>query len=64
VTNREPRDLSERRAYFVEAVTRHLELRGWIATWDPRGLRLTNDEHSMVLGLPANIRTYVDPQPA
>ena len=59
VTNREPRSLDERRALFVDAVTRHVELHGWVATWDPRGLRLTNDEHTLVLGLPANIRGYL-----
>jgi hypothetical protein len=59
VTNREPRSGDERREYFVEAVTRHLPMHGWRATLDPRGLRLSNDEHSVVLGLPPGIRSYL-----
>jgi hypothetical protein len=59
VLNREPRDVDERRRDFVEAVTRHHDLHGWRASCEPRGLRLRNGEHTIVLGLPPNVRSYL-----
>ena len=44
----------------VTSVTHGLDTRGWEASWDPRGLRLRHDEHTIVLGAPANLRRYVD----
>lgn len=58
-TNKEPFSLSERRAFFIEAVTRFHDMHGWVATCDPRGLRLTHGEHQLVLGLPAVVRSYL-----
>jgi hypothetical protein len=61
-TNREPRTVEERRAYFVEAMTHHHDMHGWIASYDPRGLRLTNGEHTLVLGVPSGVRSYLGPE--
>jgi hypothetical protein len=58
-TNREPRFMSERRRYFLEAITHHHEMHGWRATCDPRGLRLTHRGRYVVLGLPANVVSYL-----
>src|SRR3954470_22608785 len=47
-----------------EAVLRtvsHLtDLHGWTVGWDPRGIRLTHEGHSFVLGVPANVVAYVE----
>jgi hypothetical protein len=58
-TNHEPRNVAERRADFIEAVTHLQEMHGWQASWDPRGLRLANDERSVVLGLPPAVSSYL-----
>jgi hypothetical protein len=60
VTNREPRSVSERREFLLEALTRHHDLHGWRVTWDPRGLRLAHEEHSVVLGVSPTIRSYLE----
>lgn len=31
-------------------------MHGWTAAWHDRGLRLSHDEHELVLGIPANLR--------
>ena len=58
-TNREPRDLDERRKYLLEAVSRFTDMHGWVATWHPRGLRLEHDDHQIVLGVPAAVHSYL-----
>ncbi len=60
VTNREPRSISERREYLLEAITRHQEMHGWRAAWDARGLRLAHDEHAVVLGVSPTVRSYLE----
>ena len=59
VTDREPRTLAERRSYFIDAVTRYHDLHGWVVSWDPRGLRVSHDEHTLVLGLPPNVSAFL-----
>lgn len=58
-TNQEPRSISERRRYLLEALTRFQDMHGWAATWHPRGLRLSNADHHLVLGVPLNVHTYL-----
>lgn len=58
-TNREPRTIGERRTYLLEAVTKFVDMHGWVATWHPRGLRLAHDDHHIVLGLPAAVSSYL-----
>ncbi len=59
VTDREPRSLAERRSYFIDAVTRYHDMHGWVLSYDPRGLRLTHGEHTIVLGLPPNVSAFL-----
>lgn len=44
----------------VDACTNGIELHHWEASIDPRGLRLTHADHSLVLGLPMNVRSLLD----
>lgn len=59
-TNREPQNSEQRRAVVLDALTRNTDLHGWRVSWDPRGLRLAHGNHTVVLGLPANVRSYLD----
>jgi hypothetical protein len=36
-----------------------VETHGWTLSWDPRGLRLTNSEHTVVLGVPPVFDSYL-----
>jgi hypothetical protein len=38
---------------LIETVTYLIDTHGWEFSWDPRGLRLTHDGHTLVLGIPA-----------
>lgn len=58
-TNHEPRSIDERRRFLLEAVTRFHDMHGWVATWDLRGLRLANDDHHLVLGVPPAVSAYL-----
>jgi hypothetical protein len=59
-TNREPRPRAEKRQYFIEAVTKFIDLHGWVVTCHPRGLRLSHDDHQIVLGLPPAVYAYLE----
>ncbi|WP_187365875.1 hypothetical protein [Trebonia kvetii] len=39
------------------------ETHHWTLSWDPRGLRLTHDAHTFVLGIPAVFRDYLEDGP-
>ena len=58
-TNHEAWNRSGRAQDVVDGVTYLLEMHGWRATWDPRGIRLSHDSHSLVLGVPPNVAAYV-----
>ena len=36
---------------------------GWEFRWDPRGLRLTHNAHTFVLGIPAALLEYLEGSP-
>jgi hypothetical protein len=59
-TNREPASLAERREHLLRAVEHVVELHDWTLSWDRRGLRLVHGDHTLVLGLPANLRSYLE----
>lgn len=59
-TNREPAGGDERRAAMLDAVTHLVELHEWQVSWDARGLELAHDGHRLVLGLPQNVRDYLE----
>ena len=63
-TDSEPADHTGRARDVVESVTHVLDLHGWSAGWDDRGLRLRHHRHTLVLGLPRNIVEYVEELPA
>jgi hypothetical protein len=49
----------DRERALLESIQHLIDCRGWTVTWDPRGLRLSHDEHSLVLGVPANLAQYL-----
>jgi hypothetical protein len=48
---------------LIRTVTHLIDCHGWEASWDPRGLRLTHDAHTLVLGIPAVFLEYLDDGP-
>ncbi len=44
---------------LVDAVGRSVLLHDWVLSIDPRGLRLTHKQNSIVLGVPDNFRAYL-----
>lgn len=57
-SDRSPRD---RREALLQALRHDVEVHGWQLTLELRGLRLTHGLHSLVLGLPQNVRDYLEP---
>src|SRR3954466_2033859 len=49
-------DAPARQAIVLETITHDVDLEGWAASWDDRGIRLTHHSHTLVLGLPASLR--------
>jgi hypothetical protein len=49
----------DRERALLESIQHFVDCRGWAVTWDPRGLRLSHGEHSLVLGVPANLGQYL-----
>ncbi|HTC68777.1 MAG TPA: hypothetical protein VK662_04355 [Acidothermaceae bacterium] len=52
-------DREDRERALLRSALHFIDCRGWAVTWDPRGLRLRHDEHSLVLGVPANVADYL-----
>ncbi len=48
---------------LIRAVTHLIDCHDWALSWDPRGLRLTHDTHSFVLGVPAVFLEYLGASP-
>jgi len=48
---------------LIRAITHLIDCHHWECSWDPRGLRLTHDEHTFVLGIPAVFSEYLDDGP-
>jgi hypothetical protein len=44
---------------LIGTVTYLIDCHGWELSWDPRGLRLTHDAHTLVLGVPAVFGAYL-----
>jgi hypothetical protein len=59
-TDREPRSAKEREDVLLETLTSGLDLHGWQVSRHPRGLLLSHDAYSLVLGLPSNLASYLD----
>ena len=58
-SNRQPRSEAERGEALAAAATHLVDLAGWRATWDPRGVRLTHDNHTLVLGVSRRLCDFV-----
>jgi hypothetical protein len=48
---------------LIRTITHMIDTHHWAFSWDPRGLRLTHDEHTFVLGIPAVFRDYLEDNP-
>jgi len=44
---------------LIRTVTHLIDTHDWKFSWDPRGLRLTHDAHTFVLGIPAVFVEYL-----
>ena len=44
---------------LARTVTHLVDLHHWDVSWDPRGLRLTHDAHTFVVGVPAVFLEYL-----
>jgi hypothetical protein len=49
---------------LIRTVTHLIDCHGWELSWDPRGLRLTHDGHTFVVGVPAVFLDYLRANPA
>lgn len=58
-TNREPDSPEERAALALQAVTHLVDTHGWEVSWAPRGLRVSHDNHELVLGVPESLDRYM-----
>jgi len=48
---------------LIRTITHLTEMHHWELSWDPRGLRLTHDAHTIVLGIPAVFHDYLGGAP-
>ena len=48
---------------LIRAISRAAGTHHWALSWDPRGLRLTHDTHTCVLGVPAVFLDYLGHEP-
>jgi hypothetical protein len=54
--NMRPRDAAD---LLLALVALQVDMNGWEASWDVRGVRLTHGRHSLVIGVGADVATYV-----
>jgi hypothetical protein len=45
---------------LIRTVTHMIDTHDWDFSWDSRGLRLTHEAHTFVLGIPAVFLSYLD----
>jgi hypothetical protein len=57
--DRDPRTEKQRGKDIVDAAVKLIDMNGWEASWDVRGVRLTHGRHSLVIGVGADVATYV-----
>jgi hypothetical protein len=48
---------------LIRTVTHLMDRHDWEFSWDPRGLRLTHEAHTFVLGVPAVFLEYLEGSP-
>jgi hypothetical protein len=49
---------------LIRTITHMIDQHAWEFSWDERGLRLTHDAHTLVLGIPPVFRDYLADAPA
>jgi hypothetical protein len=49
---------------LIRTITHMIDQHAWEFSWDERGLRLTHDAHTLVLGIPPVFRDYLAGVPA
>jgi hypothetical protein len=52
-----------RQEALITTITYLIDTHHWEFSWDPRGLRITHDEHTLVLGVPAVFLDYLGDGP-
>jgi hypothetical protein len=45
---------------LIRTITHLIDRHHWEFSWDPRGLRMTHDSHTFVLGVPAVFVEFLD----
>lgn len=58
-TNSVPDSVEERSVLALRAITHLVDTHGWEVSWAPRGLRVSHDDHELVLGVPESLRRYL-----
>jgi len=48
---------------LIRTITHLIDTHDWQFSWDPRGLRLTHETHTFVLGIPAVFLEYLADSP-
>jgi hypothetical protein len=48
---------------LIRTITHLIDVHNWKFSWDPRGLRVTHDAHTFVLGIPAVFSEYLEDSP-
>jgi hypothetical protein len=51
--------LQMRKDGLIRTITHLVDVHHWEFSWDPRGLRMTHDSHTFVLGVPAVFVEYL-----
>lgn len=54
---------SMREEALIRTITYLTETHNWAFAWDPRGLRMTHEAHTFVLGVPTVFLDYLDGGP-
>jgi hypothetical protein len=48
---------------LIRTITHLIDTHHWQFSWDPRGVRMTHDAHTFVLGIPAVFHEYLEHGP-
>jgi hypothetical protein len=48
---------------LIRTITHLIDTHHWQFSWDPRGVRMTHDAHTFVLGMPAVFHEYLEHGP-
>ena len=48
-----------RKDALLRSVGHLIDLQGWLLSWDARGIRLSNQKNSLVLGVPPNCLRFI-----